>query len=182
MVDDHTIQRFFTLHAVLLPMLFVPVLTLHLYLVQRHGNAVPPSEESKPLAKRRSMPFFPDFMLKDLAMWLIMLNLLGFLVCIYPWDLGPQANPVAAAPEGIHPEWYFMSQFQLLKVLGNWFPGITGEIAGILLFTLGGIVWALVPLLDRSEQNVAAARAGTWIGIVALAGLVVLTLWGYQAL
>jgi quinol-cytochrome oxidoreductase complex cytochrome b subunit len=181
-VSDETIQRFFTLHVVVLPMLFALVLIFHLYLVQRHGNAVPPSEEAKAPAKRRSIPFFPDFMVKDLAMWLIALNVLGFLACMVPWGLGPQADPVVAAPAGIHPEWYFMAPFQLLKVLGNWLPGTTGEMVGILLPAVGGLVWAVIPLFDRSAKNVVAARVATWFGILALVGLVGLTVWGYAAL
>ena len=70
-VSDFTVQRFFALHVVILPLLFIPLLCLHLYLVQKQGNAVPPSEEAKPLAARKSIPFFPNFFQKDLAMWLI---------------------------------------------------------------------------------------------------------------
>ena len=51
-VSEFTVQRFFALHVVVLPALFLPLLAFHLWLVQRHGNAVPPSEEAKPLAAR----------------------------------------------------------------------------------------------------------------------------------
>jgi cytochrome b6 len=181
-VNENTIQRFFALHVVILPMIFIPILAFHLWLVQKHGNAVPPSEEEKPEALRRSIPFFPNFALKDLAMWLIALNVLALLASVYPWELGPQADPLSPAPVGIHPEWYFMSQFHLLKVLGNWFPGATGEIIGILLFTAGGIVWALVPLFDRRDKGQNVARIATWIGFIALATIIILTAWGYAAL
>lgn len=181
-VNENTIQRFFTLHVVVLPAGLALVLAFHLYLVQRHGNAVPPGEEAKPESDRRSIPFFPDFMVKDLAMWLIALNVLVILVAIWPWELGPQADSLAPAPVGIHPEWYFMSQFQLLKVLGSWFPGTIGEILGILIFLAAGVVWALVPLIDRRDGTRRAARVATWIGIGALAGLVVFTVWGYAVL
>lgn len=181
-VGPDTVHRFFALHVVILPALFVLFLAFHLFLVQRHGNAVPPSEEQKPESARRSIRFFPDFLLKDLAMWLIALNVLGLFACLYPWDLGLKADPVSSTPVGIHPEWYFMSQFQLLKVLGNWFPGAVGEVVGILMVTVSGLIWALVPLFDRSSDNRTASRIGTWIGILALAGLIALTIWGYAAL
>lgn len=181
-VDENTIQRFFTLHVVILPALFVSVLVVHLYLVQRHGNAAPPSEEAKPAADRQYVPFFPDFLLSDLTVWLVTLNLLGFLACLVPWQLGPQADPVSAAPAGIHPEWYFMAQFQLLKVLGAWLPGTAGELVGILMVTGGGLVFALLPLLDHAEENRRLTRLGTCVTVVLLVGLVVLTVWGYLAL
>ena len=181
-VSQTTTQRFFALHVVILPMAFMGLLGFHLWLVQRHGNAVPPSEESIPPASRRSIPFFPNFFQKDLAMWLIALNVLVVLAAIFPWDLGPQADPLAPAPKGIHPEWYFMSQFQLLKVLGNWLPGAPGEFAGVALFTAGGLLWALIPLYDIRTPAGRRARHATWIGFLALAGLIATTLWGYMGL
>jgi cytochrome b6 len=174
-VSGITIQRFFALHAVVLPLLFIGILGFHLWLVQKHGNAVPPSEELKPAAARRSIPFFPNFMMKDLAMWLIALNALAILASLYPWQLGAQADPLAPAPEGIHPEWYFMSQFQLLKVFGRWFPGIAGEVLGIALFTIGGIIWGLVPLFGDKSRG----RMMTWIGLGVMFSLIILTIWGY---
>ena len=181
-VNENTTQRFFTLHVFVLPAAFVLVLAFHLYLVQRHGNAVPPKEEAKPNSERRSVPFFPNFFIRDLGMWLIVVNVLVLLVAVFPAELGPQADPIAPAPLGIHPEWYFMSQFQLLKVLGSWLPGTIGEIVGIMIFTAGGIIWGLIPLFDLREAGPRLARATTWVGIGALVGLIGLTVWGYAAL
>lgn len=174
-----TIQRFFALHVVVLPLIFIGVLAFHLWLVQKHGNAVPPREELRPESERRTIPFFPNFLTKDLAMWLIALNVLAILASMYPWQLGAPADPAAPAPEGIHPEWYFMSQFQALKILGRWFPGFMGEFAGIALFAVGGLLWGLIPLFDASSRAGARARAATWFGVVALFGLIALTIWGY---
>lgn len=178
-VGEVTIQRFFALHVVILPLLYIPLLGFHLWLVQRHGNALPPSEEQKPVAKRRSIPFFPDFFSKDLGMWLIALNVLSALAALYPWQLGPAADPLTSAPAGIHPEWYFMSQFQLLKVFGRWFPGATGEFLGIGIFTLGILIWALIPVFDTETRVGKRARIATWIGFAALVGLIGTTIWGY---
>ena len=178
-VGESTVQRFFALHAVILPLLFIPLLGFHLFLVQKHGNASPPSEEAKPAADRRSVPFFPNFFTMDLAMWLIALNVVTILATLYPWDLGAPADPLTPTPIGIHPEWYFMSQFQLLKVLGRIIPGLTGEIFGMLLFGGITIFWALVPFFDRDSANGRIARRTAWGGWAMLAGLVVLTIWGY---
>jgi cytochrome b6 len=178
-VTGVTIQRFFALHVVILPLLFIPLLAFHLWLVQRHGNALPPSEEAKPATARRTVPFFPDFFTRDLGMWLIALNVLAILASLYPWQLGPQADPLAPAPAGIHPEWYFMSQFQVLKVFGRWLPGAAGEALGILLFTAGLLLWALVPLFDPSSRAGRRGRLATYLGLFALAGLILLTIWGY---
>lgn len=181
-VNEFTVQRFFALHVVILPALFLPILGFHLWLVQRHGNASPPSEETRPAAERKSIPFFPNFLMRDLAMWLIALNVLALLASMFPWDLGPQADPLAPAPAGIHPEWYYMSSFQVLKVFGQLARGAAGEAMGISLFTLGLVLWFLVPLYDTGTANGRRARRATYFGMLALAVLVITTIWGYAGL
>lgn len=181
-VNEHTIQRFFSLHVVVLPALFVPLLGFHLWLVQRHGNAVPPSEEAKPTAQRKSVPFFPNFMLHDLAVWLIALNVLSVCAALFPWELGQPADPLKPAPAGIHPEWYFMSSFQVLKALGQWFPGTLGEVLGMVIFNVGLILWFLVPLYDNTTKAGQRAKHATYLGLAALAILALTTWWGYLAL
>jgi cytochrome b6 len=181
-VSEFTVQRFFTLHAVILPALFIPLLMFHLFLVQKHGNAVPPSEEQKPASERKSIPFFPNFVMKDLAVWLVAINVLAILAAIFPWELGPQADPLKSAPMGIHPEWYFMSQFQVLKIFGAWFKGAPGEILPIVLFTVGMIAWFLVPLYDPDSRSGRRARRVTNFGLVVLVGTIITTIWGYLAL
>ena len=181
-VGEATVQRFFALHVVILPLLFLPLLAFHLYLVQKHGNAVPQGEEAKPAAERRTIPFFPNFVAQDLAMWLIALNVVTILATLFPWDLGQQADPLAPAPLGIHPEWYFMSQFQLLKVVGNWVPGFAGEITGMALFGAVMVFLAVVPVFDRDSAFGRRARLTAWIGAAILFGMIGLTIWGYAAL
>ena len=180
-VNEFTVQRFFALHVVVLPALFIPVLMFHLFLVQKHGNALPPSEERKPVAERRSVPFFPNFFMKDMAMWLIAINVLALLAAVFPWDLGAQADSLKPAPVGIHPEWYFMSQFQVLKIIGRLAPGFAGELLGMLIFTAGLIGWFLIPLYDGNSESGRRARRTTWFGLIVLAGFIVTTIWGYLA-
>ena len=110
-------------------------------------------------------------MVKDLAMWLIALNLLGILVCMFPTALGPQADPLVART-GRHPPG---------MVLHVPVPGAEGAGAvvarhggrdrwGIVLFGLGGLVWAWCRWPTLPANTAAGRKVGTWIGIVALAG------------
>jgi len=178
-VSEFTVQRFFALHVVVLPALFLPLLGFHLWLVQRYGNAVPPSEEAKPNWERKNIPFMPNFLRKDLAMWLISLNVLALLASVFPWALGKQADSLVPAPAGIHPEWYFMSPFEMLKLLGNVLPGESGEIAGILLFTLGIGLWVLIPFYDIKRESGQRARAAHYFGLLAIFALLATTVLGY---
>lgn len=178
-VSSPTIQRFFALHVVILPALFAPLLGMHLWLVQKHGNAIPPSEEAKPTAQQRSIPFFPNFALRDLAAWLLVLNVLAVLAAIFPWQLDLQADPLKAAPVGIHPEWYFMSQFEGLKLLGRVVPGTMGEIVGIGLFGVALLLWAAAPLWDTRTAGGQRARLTTCFGLLILVAVIALTVIGY---
>jgi cytochrome b6 len=181
-VNEFTVQRFFALHVVVLPAMFIPLLAFHLWLVQKHGNAWPPSEEKKPVEARQTIPFFPNFLMKDLAMWLIALNVLAVLASMFPWDLGQPADALKPAPPGIHPEWYYMSSFQVLKLFGTWFPGAWGEAIGIVIFTLGLVLWFLIPLYDPTRTAGRRGRNATYFGMFALAVLLVTTIWGYVGL
>jgi cytochrome b6 len=179
-VSEFTVQRFFALHVVVLPALFVPLLGFHLWLVQRHGNAVSPAEEARPASERKSsIPFMPNFLRKDLAMWLISLNVLALLASVFPWTLGKAFDPLSPAPAGIHPEWYFMSPFEMLKMLGSVLPGEAGEIAGILLFSLGIALWILIPFYDSKKESGQRARAAHYFGLLAVFALLATTAIGY---
>ena len=181
-ISAFTVSRFFALHVVVLPALFIPVLMLHLALVQKHGMSSPESELEKPEHKRKTIPFFPNFAMKDLAVWLIALNVLAFLAAMFPWSLGPAADSLKPAPMDIHPEWYFMSSFEVLKLFGKWFPGEFGEFAGLGLFNVGLVLWVLVPFFDPERRAGAWARRATWFGLVVVAVLLVTTIWGYAVL
>jgi len=178
-VSEFTVQRFFALHVVVLPALFLPLLGFHLWLVQKHGNAVPPSEEAKPASERKSMPFMPNFLRKDLAMWLISLNILALLASVFPWTLGKQYDALAPAPLGIHPEWYFMSPFEMLKLLGNILPGAIGEIAGMLLVGVALVLWLLIPFYDSTSASGRRGRNAHYFGLLAVFALLTTTLIGY---
>ena len=178
-VSSATLQRFFALHVVVLPALFAPLLGIHLWLVQKHGNAMPPSEEAKPASERKSILFFPNFALRDMAVWLVVLNVLALLAVFSPWQLDAQADALKSAPVGIHPEWYFMSQFEALKLLGRVITGTLGEIVGIGMFTLALAMWALVPLFDTRTAGGRRARQTTYFGLLILIALIALTIIGY---
>ena len=55
-----------------------------------------------------SVPFLPDFLMRDMVGWLAAVGLLAALAAFFPWELGIKADPFASAPAGIRPEWYFL--------------------------------------------------------------------------
>ncbi len=182
-VTGATLTRFFGFHVALLPGLTTLLLALHLLLVQRFGISVPPRLEAEWQAKppaAREMRFFPNFMLRELMAWYVALGVLGALAALVPWELGTKADLFAPAPAGIKPEWYFLFMFQTLKLLPAKLWRIDGEVLGVLAFGLAGVLWTLVPFLDRKSPG----RPQRWVlgaGIFALAYVAAMTLYGYVA-
>ena len=176
-VTGATLSRFFGFHAAVLPGLFTVLLGIHLLLVQRQGM----SEPLEAGTDEKRMPFFPNFILRDLALWLLVLNLLAILAVFFPWDLGRKADPFAPAPAGIKPEWYFLFMFQTLKYIPGklWF--LDGEVMGILLFGAAGAAWLLVPFWDRKSARGQRNRTMNYLGLFAVAYIILLTIVGWLA-
>ena len=139
-VTGATLSRFFGLHVAIMPLMFFVILSIHLFFVQVQGMSIPlewekGSKEGRPQEMKR-MPFFPNFALRDLLLWLIVLNLLAILAVFFPWELGVKADPFSSAPAGIRPEWYFMFMFEPRKLIPAHILFIEGEVFGVLMLGL----------------------------------------------
>jgi len=180
-VTGATLTRFFGFHVAVFPGIFTALLGIHLILVQRQGMSEPMESEAIPAAEKKTMPFFPNFLLRDLLLWLIVLNILAILAVFFPWEIGAKADAFAPAPAGIRPEWYFLFMFQTLKYIPSQIWIVDGEIVGILLFAVGGILWTLVPFWDRKSSAGKRNRVVTYIGIIVVLYIIMLTLLGWIA-
>ena len=67
------------------------------------------------------MRFWPDFALRDLRVFLLVISALTAIAYALPPGVGIRADPLAPTPDGIQPEWYFLSVYKVLKLL----PGVT---------------------------------------------------------
>ncbi|MBI4549174.1 MAG: cytochrome bc complex cytochrome b subunit [Ignavibacteriae bacterium] len=186
-VTGATLSRFFGFHVAVFPGIFTVLLGIHLILVQRQGMSEPLGLENtlgnevKTIygERSRTMPFFPNFLLRDLLLWLIVLNLLAILAVFFPWELGKKADLFAPAPAGIKPEWYFLFMFQTLKYLPAQLWIIDGEVFGILAFGLVGFLWMLVPFWDRKSSKGEKNRFINYIGIFIVMYIIILTILGW---
>jgi quinol-cytochrome oxidoreductase complex cytochrome b subunit len=178
-IGQATLSRFFLIHVIVLPVALLLLLGVHLLLVQLHGMSEP-KDFSKNANKDSYEPFFPNFVLKDMMVWLLVLNALATLAVIFPWGLGPQADAFAPAPVGIKPEWYFLGMFQFLKILPSHIGFIEGEIFGLLVFFFIGLIFVMVPFID-TEKRPGMARVLEVYGLVVLIAFIIFTWWGFVA-
>jgi cytochrome b6 len=176
-VTGATLSRFFGFHVAVLPGIFAVLLGIHLLLVQRQGMSEPPDFKSD----FKTMPFFPNFLLRDLLLWLLVLNLLAILAVFFPWELGKKADLFASAPAGIKPEWYFLFMFQTLKYIPAQLWIIDGEVFGIMAFGIAGLLWVLVPFWDRKSSQGEKNRLITYFGLFAVIYIIVLTILGWRS-
>jgi len=181
-VTINTLYRFFALHIVILPLLIVAVMGAHLLFIQVQGMA-PAMRHQRP--DRPGLRFFPDFLVRDLLLWLVCLLLLCVLVYLLPygpgipgmeWELGKKANPLAPAYPGIKPEWYFLWVYQLLKEFPAHLGPMEGPQAALLLVTVLMAIWALVPFLDRRASRGQSSPMFTDLAVAALIFMAYLTL------
>ena len=178
-VTGATLSRFFGFHVAVFPGLFTVLLFIHLLLVQRQGMSEPMGATLQPGEEEKRMPFFPNFILRDLLLWLIVLNVLAILAVFFPWELGIKADPFASAPAGIKPEWYFMFMFQTLKYLPSKIFVIDGEVLGIGTFSLAFALWLFVPFWDRKSARGEKNRFLNYLGIFAIMYIILFTILGW---
>jgi cytochrome b6 len=173
-VTVDTIGRFYPLHVVVLPLVVLGLMTLHLTFVQIQGVSAPDSYYEQPPEKRKSMKFFTEFLISEIPVWLAMGALLAFLATFFPRGVAPEADPTAAAPPNIKPEWYFLSQYQALKL----FPGKLEHLGQIVLGGIPLLALAL-PFIDRARPADKRGRLIAIGGWFAVAGLIGMTVWGW---
>jgi len=182
-VTGATLSRFYGLHVAVLPAIATALVALHLLLVQRQGMSVPPGVEKKlkPGERVPQMPFFPNYILRDVLAWYVVIAVLAALAAFYPWELGTKADPFAVVPPGIRPEWYFLAMFHTLKLVPSHVLGFEGERLGVVAFGMAALFLVVVPFLDRRASRGEPSRLFTVLAAIGLAYLVVFTIVGHYA-
>lgn len=178
-VTGATLSRFFGIHVAILPAIFTSLLVIHLFFVQRQGMSEPEEFEQQTEKEKKYIPFFPNFVLQDALLWIIVLIGLLSLTLFFPWELGLKADALASAPLGIKPEWYFMFMFETLKLLPAHILFVEGEVVGIFAFAVAGIIWMFIPFVKFSKKKDLNSKIFRWFGIISLTYMIIFTIIGY---
>jgi cytochrome b6 len=181
-VGGATLTRFFGFHVAVLPGLTTLFLLLHLALVQKWGISTPLETEQEHANSGSDvpvMPFFPNFLLRELMAWYGALGVLGVLAALFPWELGSKADPFAAAPAGIRPEWYFLAPFYTLQLIPGHVWIVEGELLGLIGFGLLALWWTSLPFWATNRQGEIKTRLVTGAGVALIAYLATFSALGY---
>lgn len=166
-VGQATLSRFYALHVVILPLLFMGVVGLHLLGVQLHGMSQGVDEPAKKKEK-----FFPIFILKDFWIWGVAFLIVFILaLCIpfesfYAYPLFEAFDSLGSTPDGIKPEWYFYFVYYPLEILPFWVV--------MLGMTVGGAGIFLVPWIFKDTSR----KVLSMIAWIITAYLLIITLFG----
>ena len=161
---DATLNRFFALHVIALPLVLLLLVVLHLGALHEVGSNNPDGVEIKkgpkgnrwsPSAPADGIPFHPYYTVKDTFYVGFFLIVAAFIIFFAPafggWflehDNFTEANPLVT-PEHIKPVWYYTPYYAMLRVVPSFF-GI--KLWGVLVMFGAIAVLFLVPWLDKSR-------------------------------
>ncbi|MGQ0798665.1 MAG: cytochrome b, partial [Pseudomarimonas sp.] len=149
LISDATLNRFFALHVVALPLVILLLVVLHLAALHEVGSNNPEGidikkkkgADGKPLD---GIPFHPYYTVKDLFGAGFFLIIFAFVIFFEPtvggWflehDNFVEANPMVT-PEHIKPVWYFTPYYAMLRAIPDKLTGvIVMGAATVILFGL----------------------------------------------
>jgi len=168
---DATLNRFFALHVIALPLVLLLLVVLHLAALHEVGSNNPEGIDIKKVKDANGKPldgiaFHPYYTVKDLFGVGFFLTVCAFVLFFEPtfggWFL-EHDNFVAAnklvTPEHIKPVWYYTPYYAMLRVVPD-------KLLGVMVMFGAIIVLFFVPWLDRSP--VKSYRYRGWISKVAL--------------
>jgi len=166
--NPNTLPRFFIMHAAILPTVMVLLLILHLAMIRLHGVT-----ELQFGDEREGEPthfnLYPDHILTELTIGLVLMILLTSFAIIFPAEMGPKADP-AMTPEVIKPEWFFYVTFRWLKLFSE-----TVAILTMGFFVVVMIAWPFIDGWVRRRRP--SSEFSTWVGILAVLAIIGMTVW-----
>ncbi|MBL8264096.1 MAG: cytochrome bc complex cytochrome b subunit [Xanthomonadaceae bacterium] len=182
--SDATLNRFFALHVIALPLVLLLLVVLHLGALHEVGSNNPDGVDIKkgpkgnrwdPNKPADGIPFHPYYTVKDLFGASFFLVICAFIVFFAPafggWflehDNFTEANRLVT-PAHIKPVWYYTPYYAMLRVVPD-------KLGGVMVMFSAIAILFLVPWLDRAK--VKSYRYRGPISWAMLLGLAVSFIW-----
>jgi len=155
-VSGVTLNRFFALHVVAIPLIILGLVGAHIIALHEVGSNNPDGIEIKKLKDENGIPkdgiaFHPYYTVKD-AFGLVFFLIIFCTVLFYFPTMGgyfleaPNFDPAneLVTPEHIAPVWYFTPYYAILRAVPDKLLGVLAMGAAVLIFFF-------LPWLDRSN-------------------------------
>ncbi len=154
-IADSTLNRFFALHVVAVPLALLLLVVLHLVALRRTGSNNPDGIEIKANLGKDGhpvdgIPFHPYYSVKDsfgISVFLVIFATVVFFAPTLGGYFLEHANfeptDIFSTPNPITPSWYFTPFYAILRAIPD-------QRLGALLMALSLVCFLLLPWLDRS--------------------------------
>ncbi len=158
-VSDITLNRFFALHVIAVPLVLVGLVAAHIIALHEVGSNNPDGIEIKEKKDENGIPldgipFHPYYTVHDILAVVVFLIVFCAIVFFAPEGGGyfleapnfDPANPMKTPPH-IAPVWYFTPFYAILRAIPSFFGT---QVWGVLGMGAAVVLIALLPWLDRS--------------------------------
>ncbi|WP_163934918.1 cytochrome bc complex cytochrome b subunit [Paraferrimonas sp. SM1919] len=155
-VSGATLNRFFALHVIALPLVLVVLVFLHIVALHEVGSNNPDGIDIKKNKDENgwpkdAIPFHPYYTVKDILGVAGFLILFCYVIFFMPEGGGyflekpnfEAANPMKT-PEHIAPVWYFTSYYAILRAVPD-------KLLGVIAMGAAIVVLFLLPWIDRCK-------------------------------
>ena len=162
LMSEITLNRFFALHVVALPLALVGLVFVHIVALHHVGSNNPDGIEIKANKDASGkpvdgIPFHPYYTVHDFRATVVFLFLFCAVVFFAPEMAGyfiekpnfEQANPLKT-PELIAPVWYYTPFYSMLRAATFPFLGLAAKFWGLVVMGAAILLPATLPWLDRS--------------------------------
>ncbi len=166
-ISDATLNRFFALHVVAMPIAILALVVLHLAALHTVGSNNPDGIDTKDNKDATgkpidAIPFHPYYTVKDTFGIGVFLLLFAFIVFFAPemggWflehDNFVEANP-SVTPEFIKPVWYFTPFYAMLRAVPD-------KLLGVVIMGAAVMILFALPWLDRSKVRSIRYKGAIW--------------------
>lgn len=188
-VSGATLNRFYGIHMLVLPVLTAVFVAFHMMMVQRLGmteveEALPESYKKRHKPGDTSdmppgfAPFFPDTVFNmTVVVFGLGLGLLGASL-LFPAPLGEPADPLNKSDYQPVPVWYFFSVYEALK----YFPPKLDTVGMVWMPLIAVAVLAALPFFDRNPNRFWKRRpVAMSTALVVTVAVVALTYMGWDS-
>ncbi len=159
-VSDTTLNRFFALHVIAIPLILVLIVAAHLIALHEVGSNNPDGIEIKKHKDANGIPldgipFHPYYTVKD-GLGVIAFLIIFCAIIFYAPDMGGYflednnfipANPMKT-PEHISPVWYFTPYYAILRAVP---PLFGSQFPGVVAMGIATMIFFFLPWLDRGK-------------------------------
>jgi ubiquinol-cytochrome c reductase cytochrome b subunit len=194
-ISDVTLNRFFALHVIAVPLVLIALVVMHILALHEVGSNNPDGVEIKKYKDENGVPldgipFHPYYTVKDIVGVVVFLMFFSIVVFFVPEGGGyflekpnfEPANPLKT-PEHIAPVWYFTPYYAMLRAVTIDIGPFTAKFLGVIVMGAAVVILFFLPWLDRSPVKSIRYRGAIYkimLGLFVVA-FVVLGWLGTQA-